>query len=436
MKNKKTDVGVTNYKHVEEALITDKTFIEAIFESIPGMIYVYDEQGNFVKANKRHVEMTGYSMEELSHMNPLSWYDKEEDIAKVKAAINDVFLKGYGEVDVPMRIKDGSILFMHFTGSRLIVGDKRYFVGVGIDISESNKEKETLKESEAQNMALINVFPDILFINKPDGEFLAVHTSHLESLFMPPENFLHKKVEDILPKPISDQFMKTFANALGSKVVQEFNYELLINKEMRYYEARVMSSNDTIITIVRDMTDRKKIEKMLEESEEKHKYLIENSHDIIYTLTADGIFTFVSNAWTVLLGHPVAQVNGHQFQQFVHPDDILGCMTWLKKVIETGERQQGIEYRVKHIDGSWRWHTSSAVPFKDDTGKIVGFEGIARDITERKQAEEKVKEKVDELEKMNKFMVNRELKMVELKKEIELLKMNTVKSNDGDEVGR
>ena len=137
---------------------------------------------------------------------------------------------------------------------------------------------------------------------------------------------------------------------------------------------------------------RKVNEKALARSEEKFRLLIENSHDIIYTLTPEGVFNFVSPAWTVLLGHPVNQVAGHAFQPFVHPDDLAGCMSWLQKVVETDQRQEGVEYRVRHVDGSWRWHTSSAVPLRDTTGMVIGFEGIARDISERKQAEEALRE--------------------------------------------
>jgi len=131
---------------------------------------------------------------------------------------------------------------------------------------------------------------------------------------------------------------------------------------------------------------------MLTNSEEKHRLLIEHSHDIIYMLTKEGVFTFVSPAWTILLGHPANMVVGKSFQQFVHPDDIPACLLWLQKVIETRQRQEGIEYRVRHADGTWFWHTSSAVPIKDDNGEIIEFEGTARDITERKLAEKKLRQ--------------------------------------------
>ncbi len=126
------------------------------------------------------------------------------------------------------------------------------------------------------------------------------------------------------------------------------------------------------------------IEEALRESEEKYRFLVEHNHDIIYTLAADGTLLFVSPAWTTLLGYAVDQVVGESFQKFIHPDDVADCLVWLENVIKTGKRQEGIEYRVRHLDGSWFWHTSSAVPLRDESGKVIGFEGTARDITENK----------------------------------------------------
>lgn len=107
---------------------------------------------------------------------------------------------------------------------------------------------------------------------------------------------------------------------------------------------------------------------------------------------------FVSHVWTTLLGYQTTDVIGKSFQLFVHPDDIPICMIFLKSVIEKGERQSGAEYRVMRKNGAWYWHTSSAVPFKDEKGAVLGFYGIARDITERKQIREEREKLILELQ--------------------------------------
>jgi PAS domain S-box-containing protein len=176
--------------------------------------------------------------------------------------------------------------------------------------------------------------------------------------------------------PDHDGELGTLANAFNNMTTR-------LRERTAEIEAKVAELQDT--------------QAALQESEEKYRDLVDNSHDIIYTLTTDGVFIFVSPAWTVLLGHPVTQVMGQPFQKFVHPDDLPGCMEFLKLVIETGQRQEGVEYRVQHTDGTWYWHTSSAVPFKDEAGTMVGFYGIARDITERKVAEETLLKNAEEL---------------------------------------
>lgn len=126
-------------------------------------------------------------------------------------------------------------------------------------------------------------------------------------------------------------------------------------------------------------------------NEELFRLLIEHSHDIIYSLTAEGIFTYVSPVWTELLGHPVSEVTGKSFRDFVHPDDVPACIVWLKNVIESGQRQEGIEYRVRHLNGELYLHSSSAVPFFDETNTTAGYYGIAADITKQKRVlEEKI----------------------------------------------
>ena len=124
----------------------------------------------------------------------------------------------------------------------------------------------------------------------------------------------------------------------------------------------------------------------LRKSEAQHRMLIENSLDMIYMLTEEAVFTFVSPSCLMILGYPEERMLGQSLQQFVHPDDFPACQAYLHQVIAAGQRQAGIEYRARHANGSWGWNALSAVPLRDDHGALLGFEATARDITERKHA--------------------------------------------------
>jgi len=165
---------------------------------------------------------------------------------------------------------------------------------------------------------------------------------------------------------------------------------------IRVVEISVSSINwderPATLNFLTDITERMRAEDARREEKEKYHLLIENSHYIIYTLDLEGRLTFVSPSWTKLLGYPVDQTIGKPFQHFIHPDDIGRCLEFMQGVITTGLSKTRVEYRVKHTDGSWRWHNTNAVAIRDKSGTIVGGEGIASDITERKRAEDALAE--------------------------------------------
>ncbi len=121
---------------------------------------------------------------------------------------------------------------------------------------------------------------------------------------------------------------------------------------------------------------------------EDHLYreMVEHANDIIYTLSPDGVLTYVSPNWTEILGHETSEVVNTSFVPFVHPDDLQRCLAFLEEVFSTGERRGPVEYRVQHKDGRYRWHTSNAALLDAPDGSKV-YVGIARDVTEHKEAE-------------------------------------------------
>ncbi len=141
-----------------------------------------------------------------------------------------------------------------------------------------------------------------------------------------------------------------------------------------------------------DITQQRIMEDRLRNSEAELRIIMENANGVIYALSLEGKFTFVSPGWTDILGHKVVEVEGYSFESFIHPDDLANCRSFFKKVVFKGEAQKGIEYRIKHRDGTWRWHTTSAATVKNKSGNPMYYVGIAVDITDRKQAEEALRE--------------------------------------------
>ncbi len=126
--------------------------------------------------------------------------------------------------------------------------------------------------------------------------------------------------------------------------------------------------------------------------EERNALLIDHAEAIIYTISPEGLMTYVSANWPRLLGHPTEQVVGQSFSHFVYPEDHPACYAFLERAVQTGKAQSGIEYRVLHMDGTLFWHTSSVRPVKDEGGRLVACVGIAHDITRMKEAQSSLRE--------------------------------------------
>jgi len=134
-----------------------------------------------------------------------------------------------------------------------------------------------------------------------------------------------------------------------------------------------------------DISEQKNMELRLRETGEELKTLVDSSYGIIYRVTTEGLFTFVSRAWNRLLGHSVEEALGRSFHPFVHPEDLPQLTGFFERIAVTRRREELEEYRLRHRDGSWHWFTTNAVPIWNERGEVTGFAGTARDITELKK---------------------------------------------------
>lgn len=151
--------------------------------------------------------------------------------------------------------------------------------------------------------------------------------------------------------------------------------------------------------MLEDITARHLAEEELRRTESRWRTYIETASEILYALTPEGRVKFVSQAWTTKLGHPVEEVNGTPFRDYIHPDDVAIWNEFFARTLATGGDGEGIEYRVRHRDGRWIWHASTASAYKD-RDKRRAFFGVGRDISVRRQAQDQLRTALARLEEM------------------------------------
>ncbi|MBM9538647.1 PAS domain S-box protein, partial [Desulfobulbus alkaliphilus] len=159
-----------------------------------------------------------------------------------------------------------------------------------------------------------------------------------------------------------------------------------------------------IATSAIDISAQYQAEKALRESEERFRFLVDNSSDLIWKLKPDGIFSYVAPSWKETLGYDPAFMEDQALQPFVHPDDVSKCEQYISRVLDAGKTLPGPQYRVKHADGTWRWHEGNITPVFGEDGRCLNFVGVSRDITERKQTEAQLEERTYLLENITNNM--------------------------------
>jgi PAS domain S-box-containing protein len=282
-------------------------------------------------------------------------------------------------------------------------------------------------EFEEYLIIILNYIADPVFVKDDKFCFITVNDSFCKMLGMERENILGKTLGESLPADQMEHFLEV------DKIVLESGQENLseepltgkdnkvltiVTKKTRYIDR---SGKKYIVGVIRDITERKKLEILLSKEKKEQEILLDSLPAWVFYKDGENNFIRVNQAFADAMKLSKDKLEGkslfdiyprEQAEQFLKDD---------KEVMTSGKPKTNIIESIESSDATV-WLQTDKIPYRDNEGKIIGVIGFSLIITERKLAEEKLKEKVDEFEKMNKFLVDREIKMVELKDEIAKLK--------------
>lgn len=176
------------------------------------------------------------------------------------------------------------------------------------------------------------------------------------------------------------------------------------------------------IGVIRDITERKHMEEALRRSERRFRQVAENAREWIWEVDAEGMYTYASPVVEKILGYRVEEVVGKKrLYDFLHPDDAERLRTATLEILGRKDVFTEFQTRNQDKDGKAVWLLRSGVPILDENGRLLGYRGADVDITERKIAEEAMRHHVREIERFNRLATARELRVVELKQQVNQL---------------
>lgn len=377
---------------------------DELFEHAADAIFVVAAEADgqsfrYVSANRSLAESTGLPLQQLVGSRP-------QDV--LPADVAEMVSRHYAECFESGRIVRFSHEFVLPGGTRtwrMVLtpirrpggGPIERIIGIGRDVTE----ERTLNERLAGITANLPGFVYQLMYDPADQRFTYVYAgdSLNEFIGLSPQDVLADAdllLGRIHPDDVDEVIASSLAHAEQGKPWRAVFRVQHSDGRMIWVEARDvprrLPDGRTLWTgYANDITALKQLEEALAQREEIFRNFVENANDIIYSVSPEGMLTYVSPNWRELLGQDPAKALGSNIADYVHPDDLPACMQFLHEVVTNGQKRQGIEYRVRHANGEWRWHTSNASPHFDAEGRIDGLNGIARDVTDRHRAEEEIR---------------------------------------------
>jgi PAS domain S-box-containing protein len=295
--------------------------------------------------------------------------------------------------------KDGRLLWIEAHLS-VIFDDHHVPIGlrgVTLDITERKIAESSLRESEERNRAILRAMPDLMFLQTRDGVYLDFNATDPNALLVPPSGFLRKNMRDVLPPKLAEDLLSRFRQAEETGEPQTMEYLLPIQNDERWFEARIVRTDgDKILSIVRDVTERKRSEQALRESEARFRTMADTAPMMVWMAGTDKLCTFFNRTWLEFTGRTIEEELGNGWAEGVHSDDYQRCLNTYASAFDERKGFR-MEYRLRRYDGEYRWVFDEGVPRYTPEGNFAGYIGSCLDFTERRKAEEELRNALSEV---------------------------------------
>jgi len=410
------DEQLKQREYAEKALRESEQKYKTLFEASPEGIIIIDLDGKILKCNAAVPKLTklpretliGKQFMELGLLNP-------EELSKIMEMFPKLVrgdCSGTGEV----QIRSGEQK-RYLEAFPAVIEEDSEISALQImirDITERKIAEEALRENERRYRLLAENVTDIIWTVDMDLRYTYISPSVTRLQGYSVEEAMALSVDETLTPASMEVVMKTLADELarengGQKDVhrsQTLEFEQYCKDGHTIWtEATMTFLRDPdgrpvgILGVTRDITERKRAEETLQKSEERYRDLFENANDLIQSVDSEGNFVYINMKWLETLGYSKEELKKLNLTDILRKDQIPHCMEIFKKVC-SGETFGKVETIFITKDGREIIVEGNVNAYFKD-GRFVSTRGIFRDITERKQAEDKLEQTVAKLARSN-----------------------------------
>jgi len=387
---------ITERKWMEQELQAAERNFRHSLDNSPLGISIITAEGETLYANQAFLDIYGYSsIEELKATPAMQRYTPESYAEQQERAEKRKLGKPVStHFEASIIRKDGGVRHLEVFHRGILWGGKTQFQVIQRDITERRRAEAALRESEERYKTTFEHTGTAMAIIEEDTTIsLANHQFEILSGYSRGEIESRKRWTEFVYQEDLEKMKKYHRRRRESREAAPTQYEFrFVDKEGNikdvFLTIDVIPGTKKSVASLIDITESKRANEALRKSEQKYREVVETSMDMIATVDPNGHFVLTNKAWKECLGYSDEKV---KVSDVVHPAD-LGAVRERFIQVLAGRSIENFEFRAKTKEGSYIDLLINISPIFDSQGSVVSTLGIARDITERKQAEEALRE--------------------------------------------